>query len=1235
MFDDARAFVTRVFLQSALALEYANYTDADDRALLTRLQAWSARMLLNETAAEGAFTQTFFVDTWGYGEAGRVARDQVTLIPKFRIAGEGAGGGSGEADAALGWFGDNRHATPQVLCEFKDIRSGLDAKQNRKGNTRSPVEQCLNYVRGARRGLFGNEPTLPWWGLVTDMNEFRLYWFDRPSQFLRFVIFDSTTGRDLLATTPAARFDRFLFSRLFARDRLIAKAGRPQLLHLVQQQWVRERKIEEAFYDHYRVIRERILGAVCGPKLRQRTAPETLRICQKLLDRFIFAFYCEDMGAQIGFPPQLLRDHFKTRSCEPTFDPDGDELWRFCQRLFERMNSGGALGQTAIPGLNGGLFAPDPALDALVLPNYLFAAPGQGSDEGALDRHQDTLLYLCARYNFAGQGDIGESLTLYSLGRIFEQSITELDDRADAGETGGGKAKISKRERDGVVYTPETIVEPIVELTLEPWFEAAKIDSGWAEASVEQSVDVLEVYSQRLSRLRILDPACGSGAFLISAYRRVLRERMSLETALAAGRGAPPPDIASVSDEILRHNLVGVDVNPAAVEIAKLSLWLHSARLGAPLAGLARTILCGDSLVGEDFYADGRREPPREQIRPLDWDRVVDDHGEPGFDVILGNPPYVSIQAVRKVDPAVADYLQAERGPQTFQSARTGSFDLCLPFIELGIRLLRDGGRMGFIAPSLWVINKHGQGLRGLIRRGRHLERWLDFKSYQVFPQATTYTALQIFTRNANPTVKIAVSPLGDIAGVDWSDPALVTPYDALDAQSEWLITTGAERALIDRLGSTCRRLGDPVVTRGILVGLQTSADSIYHLQRIGPNRYRSTGQVAEEIEIEDAIMRPLISGPDVRRFEQPEPRLHLLFPYDVTAGGARLFTPIEMARDFPAAWAHLRRWETELRARENGKHDDATWYRFGRNQNLDKQEQRKLIVAQLAPELRVCADPAGDLYLNNVRVNAVIAAEGVDQLFLLGVLNGEVANFVFKRIGKPKRGGFYEANKQFIAPLPVPSASAEQQAELASIATDLVVRWTDLRRLKREARDRLGVLERTRHPSNWLWPDLPIPGALEAAAPARLDPAARGDWAIEMAGQALTSRIEALQAQLQSQSWEVLFRDGELVLALGGSPVLARIYLDPEPGRLVASYWRWLMLSATSWAADKLCTELRHVPSDPTSPAARQFMERIDALIAQTAAITERQRSLDALLADLYGLTPAERALVKTDRAS
>jgi hypothetical protein len=91
MFDDTRAFVTRSFMRAELDLEFRTYDDQKDAELLARLRAWADRMQLNEVAAEGAFTQTFFVDTWGYGEAGRVDRDLVTLIPRLRIPGEGAG----------------------------------------------------------------------------------------------------------------------------------------------------------------------------------------------------------------------------------------------------------------------------------------------------------------------------------------------------------------------------------------------------------------------------------------------------------------------------------------------------------------------------------------------------------------------------------------------------------------------------------------------------------------------------------------------------------------------------------------------------------------------------------------------------------------------------------------------------------------------------------------------------------------------------------------------------------------------------------------------------------------------------------------------------------------------------------------------------------------------------------------------------------------------------------------
>ena len=290
---------------------------------------------------------------------------------------------------------------------------------------------------------------------------------------------------------------------------------------------------------------------------------------------------------------------------------------------------------------------------------------------------------------------------------------------------------------------------------------------------------------------------------------------------------------------------------------------------------------------------------------------------------MLGNPPYVKLQNLMKVDPDVVAYLTAERGGDTYQSARTGNFDLYLPFIEKGLRLLAPRGRMAYIAPSLWTVNQYGEGLRRLVRRGRNLDRWLDFKSHQIFEDVITYTALQFFTREPSDILRIANAPSGEMADVDWSNPEFAVPYGAIPEIGEWLMATGAERALIERLARDCMRLDDPSLTSGIIVGIQTSADHIYHLERLAAGAIgacqRARARRPYQVEIEDAIMKPLVSGPEAKRYEEPETDTYLLFPYERDARGVmRLIPGADVARRFPRAWAHLRQWEQDLRKRES-----------------------------------------------------------------------------------------------------------------------------------------------------------------------------------------------------------------------------------------------------------------------------------------------------------------------------
>jgi hypothetical protein len=165
------AFVSKSFPLSHWDSEYrARHDSENEKALDDRFALWAKRTDLKQTSAGSAFIDVLFRTTWGYVQTGqRGSEPGFSLYPTFAIPGSGANGGSGEADLAIGYISKMAPGqTPQVLCEFKAIRSALDADQKRKGNTRSPVRQCRDYLSFAPRGMIGSEPILPTWGIVTE-----------------------------------------------------------------------------------------------------------------------------------------------------------------------------------------------------------------------------------------------------------------------------------------------------------------------------------------------------------------------------------------------------------------------------------------------------------------------------------------------------------------------------------------------------------------------------------------------------------------------------------------------------------------------------------------------------------------------------------------------------------------------------------------------------------------------------------------------------------------------------------------------------------------------------------------------------------------------------------------------------------------------------------------------------------------------------------------------------------
>ncbi len=846
------------------------------------------------------------------------------------------------------------------------------------------------------------------------MEEFRLYSRTHgQQQYQRFVLHK----KDLLAETPRGRRRRFLFRKTFGPGQLLSRTGVSPLRRLLDGQITHERKLEKTFYLEYSAYRKKVYAAICDANHGYGSRSEMVTLTQRFLDRCLFVLFCEDMGQTVGFPPNLLQKLLVDAAGSSFHAPTASTIWPQVQDLFHAMSHGGDFPPDhTIERFNGGLFAEDPRLDGLKIPNHLFCARAQGVDDASLSRNKETLLYLSASYNFGSEADTGDdgeddggrTITLYTLGRIFEQSITELEHLHAEASDRDTPAKLAKRKRNGVYYTPEWVVRYIVEETvgrrLRDEREAMGLELGRefdgerhrefrngqrnqkTHRPLIQHEEQLDRYRDFLDRLTVLDPACGSGAFLIGAMQFLRQHYQDLadERERLLGVGVLL-DQDAVTRGILARNLHGVDINPESVEITQLALWLHTATKGQPLTTLDDHIRCGNSLVGpdyRDFYQQRTgtlfgtlSTDEQDLVNVFDWAAAFPDVLGPdvpaarrGFDCVIGNPPYVKLQHMRKIKEDEVVYLmeqtrvidgggegESKKTEPLYRSTRTGNFDLYLPFIERGLDLLNPDGRMGYIAPSVWLKNEYGEGLKQVMAERGWLDRWVDFGHAQVFEDVTVYTALQFFAKKQRDAFQFHRVDGNAVGELEWDDGTPSLPVAGTPAGEPWLLMEEAERRLFDRLAAEFPRLDDERLTRGITVGIQTSADDFYHLERKPGGEFACLLEEAT-FEVEEGLMRPLVSGVDAKRYETPSTTTHLLFPYDLSGDRPRLFTAEEMESRFPEGWKYLKRHEEKLRARERRKMDgDGIWWAYNYPKNLDKQETPKLGVAQTAPCVSRC----------------------------------------------------------------------------------------------------------------------------------------------------------------------------------------------------------------------------------------------------------------------------------------
>ena len=620
-----------------------------------------------------------------------------------------------KADGVLGFFDTDGKKDIRAVIELKGAKVSLDVRQKRTGDTRTPVEQAFNYAP-----KYGKNCQ---WVIVSNYKEIRLY---RSNDMTEYQVFFLEKLKDDL------EFKKFIyilsFYALVGTEKKKAKT-----IELSEEYQKNQAEIEKKFYNEYKAIRLHIFENMRknNPAVNENTIIEKV---QKLLDRFLFICFCEDKGL---LPNNIFHKTLeKGKKIENIF-----EIFLSLCRWIDIGNS-----RENIPRFNGGLFKNDDILDGLYVDNEVFEEMKKISE-----------------YDF--DSELNENI----LGHIFEQSISDIEDLKKELNGEEFDKKKGKRKKDGIFYTPKYITKYIVENSIKNWlddkrkelgedklpeltekdfeikYSSKKSDERIYSKNYKKHIEFWTKYREAVKTIKIVDPACGSGAFLITAFEYLLNYNNYLNDKIFDLTGTK--DLFSdTTKEILQNNIFGVDLNKESVEITKLSLWLKTANKNKTLATLENNIKCGNSLI-DDIEIAGELA--------FNWEKEfpqVFKNG--GFDVVIGNPPYgvnfddKTKKYLSKFDNLVPDY------------------EIYIYFISLYKKILKRNGYLSYIFPNTFLSTLFGKKYRENLLKEVSVKEIVDLSNDNTFADANVRTIIfsfknliedkkSIFTKMENKNFKL------------------------------------------------------------------------------------------------------------------------------------------------------------------------------------------------------------------------------------------------------------------------------------------------------------------------------------------------------------------------------------------------------------------------------------------------------------------------------------------------
>ena len=727
-----------------------------------------------------------------------------------------------------------------------------------------------------------------------------------------------------------------------------------------------------------------------------------------------------------------------------------------------------------------------------VVPNNLFFEPEKG------------LISILNRYNFTIEENSPEeqqvALDPELLGKVFENLLGAYNP----------ETKETARNQSGSFYTPREIVNYMVDESLIAYLgdndfirSLFRNDFSFEKSKFEEYKKLAE----KIKTVKILDPACGSGAFPMGLLNRMVE---ILERIL------PNEDSYNLKLSVIENCLYGSDIQSIAAQITKLRFFISlicdcekdasKPNFGIPtLPNLETKFVSANSLVAKkkkpaqgNLFENPEIEPTKKELAEIrhkhfsaksastkhrlrEKDQVVreklarllsdDDNFAPedakqlaawnpydqnavspffdpewmfgvvdGFDIVIGNPPYLRIQGIRNSNSDFADYLVAN-----YNSA-TGSFDLYVAFVERALELISSNGIVNFIMPVKWTNAAFGKGLRDVVSKQKAAKKIINFSEYQVF-NASTYTGLQWFKpnsdcleyyeldRNLESNIELK-SYLENLS----KDTSSIVNTDKLNKDT-WVLASNEVSKLLNKLNEQPLRLED--VFEKIFQGIATSKDDVYFIYDCTETQSTITGeskQLNKRVTIEKGLVKPLLKGEDVHRYDNLSSNRYVIFPYKLENGTANLYAEEELKLLFPNGYAYLKECETLLRGREKGRFNiDGQWFQFGRRQGLSFGNIPKIVAPEISFGGNYAFDVSGQFY-STTTIYGYIMKESCNVSYetLMAILNSKLCWWFMSNTGTVLAQGYYRYKPAYLKPLPIPQISKETDSEIKSLVAGL-----------------------------------------------------------------------------------------------------------------------------------------------------------------------------------------------------